>query len=560
MQTATRSPSGITRSARLPHAARKPVVRPHRGGGGASSQGRLAAARRDLQTRSRARPTARIGESGDGAVAWVHDIGRDRVVQAVYRDGPTGTCPRQAISRRRASRSGIFTSQSTERVTRSPSGQSAARPPSRSRPRHVRPRAAPGDPGHAFEPRRRRFGRTEHRGRTERCRHRRVGRERLRGQGRARQRGHRWMDVGRGRVAPGPGAGSRARRHECGRRRRRRLDPAACRQLAATRPCRLRVGSGTWDAPFDFPTVTSAPATESDVAVDGTGNVVVTWVADARVEAGSRSAASGTWAGPVLVSTLDGASAPRLAVDPRGNTVTVWTSGTGMVQAALRPGATGLWGRSIDVSRPEASSPRVTVDASGSGLAVWNERAAENTVVKSARLDGNRAVLTQLRVPRRAAAHTATPFVAVFVPWAAPLSDVARWTFGDGASAVGARVAHSYARFGRYEVVVVQTDTAGKTSTATRTIVVGAPRNTIRPSIRGRVGLGRTLTCRPGSWGGARPIRFTYRWLRDGDEIARATRSRYRLRLDDRGLLGCRVRATNALGPAEASARPVHVG
>ncbi len=243
-----------------------------------------------------------------------------------------------------------------------------------------------------------------------------------------------------------------------------------------------------------------------------------------------------------------------------GNAVTVWTSGTGMVQAALRPGTTGLWGRSIDISRPEASSPRVTVDASGSGLAVWNERAAENTVVKSARLDGNGAVLTQLRVPRRAAAHTATPFVAVFVPWAAPLSDLARWTFGDGASAVGARVAHSYARFGRYEVVVVQTDTAGKTSTATGTIVVGAPRNTIRPSIRGRVGLGRTLTCRPGSWGGARPIRFTYRWLRDGNEIARATRSRYRLRRDDRGLvLGCRVRATNALGATEASARPVHV-
>ncbi len=37
----------------LPHAARKPVVRPHRGGGGAPGQGRLAAARRDLQTGSR---------------------------------------------------------------------------------------------------------------------------------------------------------------------------------------------------------------------------------------------------------------------------------------------------------------------------------------------------------------------------------------------------------------------------------------------------------------------------------------------------------------------------
>ena len=39
------------------------------------------------------RPRAAIGGSGDAAITWVHDIGRDRVVQATYRRGPSGTWP-----------------------------------------------------------------------------------------------------------------------------------------------------------------------------------------------------------------------------------------------------------------------------------------------------------------------------------------------------------------------------------------------------------------------------------------------------------------------------------
>ena len=40
-----------------------------------------------------AQPRAGIDPNGNAAIMWVHDIGRDRVLQATYRHGPAGTWP-----------------------------------------------------------------------------------------------------------------------------------------------------------------------------------------------------------------------------------------------------------------------------------------------------------------------------------------------------------------------------------------------------------------------------------------------------------------------------------
>ena len=39
------------------------------------------------------RPTVAMNDAGRAAIIWVHDIGRDRVVQATYRVGPTAAFP-----------------------------------------------------------------------------------------------------------------------------------------------------------------------------------------------------------------------------------------------------------------------------------------------------------------------------------------------------------------------------------------------------------------------------------------------------------------------------------
>jgi hypothetical protein len=121
-------------------------------------------------------------------------------------------------------------------------------------------------------------------------------------------------------------------------------------------------------------------------------------------------------------------------------------------------------------------------------------------------------------------------------------------------------VTHAYATFGRFIVSVTQNDVAGSSATRTRVVVVGAPRLMTKPSIVGNVRLGATLTCLPGGWTGAHPLRFAYQWLRDGHVIFGATAPRYRVRVRDLGeVLGCRVRATNSLASTAALARPVRV-
>ncbi|MGD9960235.1 M4 family metallopeptidase [Nocardioides sp.] len=58
--------------------------------------------------------------------------------------------------------------------------------------------------------------------------------------------------------------------------------------------------------------------------------------------------------------------------------------------------------------------------------------------------------------------------------------------------------------------------------------------NTKKPTIAGTAKVGKKLTARPGTWKPA-GVHFTYRWLRNGKAIARATARTYVLKAADRG-------------------------
>ena len=88
-----------------------------------------------------------------------------------------------------------------------------------------------------------------------------------------------------------------------------------------------------------------------------------------------------------------------------------------------------------------------------------------------------------------------------------------------------------------------------------------APRNVRRPTLRGTPVVGSTLTCRPGVWTGARPIVFSYRWLRGNRVLAGHVASSRRLGAADRGrLVACRVWAGNAGGATPATSAAARVG
>jgi PKD repeat protein len=134
------------------------------------------------------------------------------------------------------------------------------------------------------------------------------------------------------------------------------------------------------------------------------------------------------------------------------------------------------------------------------------------------------------------------------------------WDFGDGASARGASVPHTYRRTGTYTVAVTQSDATGAGSRSTATIVVTRATLSNRriPGIAGSPRVGSTLTCRPCAWSGSQPIRLRYGWLRGGAPIGNG--ARYRVRARDAGsLLVRRVIATNGPRTVAASSRPVRV-
>jgi hypothetical protein len=84
-----------------------------------------------------------------------------------------------------------------------------------------------------------------------------------------------------------------------------------------------------------------------------------------------------------------------------------------------------------------------------------------------------------------------------------------------------------------------------------------APRNVRVPVLRGVSAVGRTLTCRPGQWQGARPLVFSYRWLRNEKVLAGVKGPTRKLVAADLGRrIACRVWAANAAGAAQASSNP----
>jgi PKD repeat protein len=88
--------------------------------------------------------------------------------------------------------------------------------------------------------------------------------------------------------------------------------------------------------------------------------------------------------------------------------------------------------------------------------------------------DGAGPRLLSLTVPQSAVAGEAVSLsVSPFDLWSG--LDVTSWSFGDGRSATGTSVQHTFAAPGTYMVQVTSADLAGQSTSTTRTITVTAP-------------------------------------------------------------------------------------
>ena len=127
-------------------------------------------------------------------------------------------------------------------------------------------------------------------------------------------------------------------------------------------------------------------AFEPQVAFDGNGKAYVVWTrfdgANTRVEAASRS----RWGhfDPAVALSAAGQDAfePQIAVDPKGNAVAAWTGSDGTnlrVQAAFKPKWSSFEAaENLSAAGQDGFEPAVAIDESGNALVVWTRSDGAN--------------------------------------------------------------------------------------------------------------------------------------------------------------------------------------
>jgi PKD domain len=233
----------------------------------------------------------------------------------------------------------------------------------------------------------------------------------------------------------------------------------------------FRPSGGNWGAVTDLG-ASGAGRSHVQAAINDAGSVAAAWLDGTSLRAAGRSRSTGMWSAPATVATNVAPAGARLAMNPAGNAVVVWPNGTtGAIRAALRP-AGGAWQPPVRIGDPSSSEPRVALDGASRAVAVWNRTSSQIVLTESAELAPTGPVLAGVQVPANAKVGNPKTFSVSPRAWAAPLAGSPLWRFGDGKSASGVHVTHTYRSAGTFTLTVAQTDASGRRSTATRKVSV----------------------------------------------------------------------------------------
>jgi hypothetical protein len=264
-------------------------------------------------------------------------------------------------------------------------------------------------------------------------------------------------------------------------------------------------------------------------ALDGANGATVVWQSNSQkygydVIEGAEGSVAGGFAKLQEIAVEGESTVPALAVDASGRAVLTFLRDNGgheVVQASTRPAPGAAWSTPASLSRPDKQSdaPAVAVDGAGNALVVWDQKAVVGNLAYGSSLRaggswssphalggpasgptspqvafdgaGDAVAAFTNGFPIETADYDAAPSLAgVQVPASALVGDTVAteasgadlwspvgiaWDFGDGSSAAGSQVSHSYAAVGDYTVTVTATDGAGNASSEQRTIHVIAP-------------------------------------------------------------------------------------
>jgi PKD domain len=248
----------------------------------------------------------------------------------------------------------------------------------------------------------------------------------------------------------------------------------------------FRPAGGVWQAPVNIIGEREEEdqpkgAEDAQIAVDELGDEVAVWRwgFGPLIQAAFKPA-DGAWeAPPVDLSAFSGltsAENPDVAFDDRGDALAVWSEQSSpgappVVQAAFKP-AGGVWHAPTDISGPawgDTYRSGIAFDEQGDAITVW----VGEHGVEAAGYAATGPTLNDVSIAAEGAAGQPVTFsVSPFDVWS--IDGETSWSFGDGASASGTSVTHTYATAGTYEVTLHSADTLGNVTSTTGKVTIAS--------------------------------------------------------------------------------------
>jgi hypothetical protein len=220
------------------------------------------------------------------------------------------------------------------------------------------------------------------------------------------------------------------------------------------------------------------------VALDEQGRAVAVWRAYKNppgafgVQAATTGFINGAWSSPTTLTESggNGSTKPTVAANPTGDALIAWEIGQ-VISAVSRPAGTALAGPGVPISNlahPGFLSPQVAIDLNGDGVVTWSSNGvAVPSHIAVAVNDVTPPTLSSISVPGSVEAGAAAAMSAAITDTWSPASIA--WEFGDGATATGQAVSHSYSTAGTRTITVTGTDAVGNKKSETRGIQVSSP-------------------------------------------------------------------------------------
>jgi hypothetical protein len=239
-----------------------------------------------------------------------------------------------------------------------------------------------------------------------------------------------------------------------------------------------RPAGGSWQPPALVVSAglqEEAGPSEPDFVVDAAGEEALIWGAseggNGNIEV-ARKPPGGRWQAPVILTTAaNQGPEPTMAFDASGDAIAAFRIAGGLIDAARLP-AGGRWQETTLISGSATSGaggPEVATTPRGNAVVAWGHEG----VIQAAGFDAG-PQLEALSIPTSATVGQPLSFsVSPLGVWST-LKET-KWTFGDGASASGTSVSHTYSAPGSHEVTVESEDALGQATRETRTITISPP-------------------------------------------------------------------------------------